>query len=353
MRYIGNKENLVEKIAHILDDEGIEGTILWDFFAGTTGFSRYFKKLNWQIISSDFMYLSYCLQKAYLENNVEPRFTKLLSTLNATSSFLFDNPLEIVLERLNSISVEEGFIYRNYTPEGTANDTIQRRYFTGENGKRIDSVRNCIERWNKNGLLQENEYYILQACLLESVSLFANVAGVYAAFSKKWDPRAVKKFIVKPIKLVYGSKPNRSFWTDSLTLCDKIDNKIDLLYLDPPYNQRQYAPNYHLLETIARWDSPIISGVSGMRDYSAQKSTFCNPTKGLRSLDYIAGTVNYRTLVLSYNTEGIMSKDSIINVLKQYGTVELAEFQYSRFKSNDRIANAPTTVMEQLYILKR
>ena len=128
-----------------------------------------------------------------------------MSTLNVKSSFLFDNPLELVLERLNSISDEEGFIYRNYTPEGTANDTIQRQYFTGENGKRIDSARNCIERWNKNGLLQENEYYILLACLLESVSLFANVAGVYAAFSKKWDPRAIKKFSIKPIKLVYGS----------------------------------------------------------------------------------------------------------------------------------------------------
>jgi len=353
MRYIGNKESLVEKISRILDDAGIEGTLLWDFFAGTTSFSRYFKGSDWQIVSSDFMYLSYCLQKAYLENNEEPRFAKLLPTLNVTSSFLFDSPLSLALNRLNSISGKEGFVYRNYTPEGTANDSIQRKYFTGENGKKIDAARSCIENWNKAGLLQENEYYILLACLLESVSLFANVAGVYAAFSKKWDPRALKDFIVKPIKLVYGSKPNRAFWSDSLSLCDKIVNEIDLLYLDPPYNQRQYAPNYHLLETIARWDSPQISGVSGMRDYSNQKSTFCNATKGLQSLDYVAGTVNYRMLVMSYNTEGIMPKDSIIDVLKQYGTVDLAEFKYNRFKSNDRVTDAPTTVMEQLYILRR
>ena len=112
----------------------------------------------------------------------------------------------------------------------------------------------------------QNEYFVLLACLIETVPFYANISGVYAAFQKKWDPRAIKRLILRPIEIVINSKTNYSFNENSVNLINKI--KADIFYLDPPYNQRQYAPNYHILETIAKYDNPEIKGVSGLRNYT-------------------------------------------------------------------------------------
>jgi adenine-specific DNA-methyltransferase len=93
--------------------------------------------------------------------------------------------------------------------------------------------------------------------------------------------------------LVYNKQKNEVYNTDSMQLIDNIDT--DILYLDPPYNKRQYAPNYHILETIAKYDNPVIKGITGMRDYSEQKSLFCNKDTALQSLDKIANTVKINT----------------------------------------------------------
>jgi len=179
--------------------------------------------------------------------------------------------------------------------------------------------------------------------------IFSNVSGVYSAFQKKWDPRALKKFLLKPIKLVFNRGNNEVFNIDSMKLIPKIET--DILYLDPPYNERQYAPNYHILETIAKYDSPIIRGISGMRDYKNQRSLFCNKSTALKSLDNIARNGKYKYLILSYNSEGIMSSEEIIEVLSKYGIVELIKFKRLRFKSNNSRENKNKKyVQEHLYI---
>jgi adenine-specific DNA-methyltransferase len=200
--------------------------------------------------------------------------------------------------------------------------------------------------------LSEEEYFILLSCLIESISFFSNTSGVYSAFQKKWDPRAVKPFLLKPIELVLNSKENEIFNSNSMELIPKID--ADILYLDPPYNERQYASNYHILETIARYDNPVIKGVTGMRDYSSQKSSFCNKNTALKSLNDIAKNAKYKYLLLSYNTEGIMSQKNIAEILNNYGAVELVEFEYLRFKSNNKgKSKTKKYIQEQLYIVKK
>jgi adenine-specific DNA-methyltransferase len=128
--------------------------------------------------------------------------------------------------------------------------------------------------------------------------------------------------------------------------------KYDIIYLDPPYNQRQYAPNYHILETIAKYDNPIIKGVSGMRSYDTQKSTFCNKIKALNDLELICKSNNYKYIVMSYSNEGIMPSNDILNIMKKYGNVKLEEYDYLRFKSNNHKDNSDKKfIKEQLYIL--
>ena len=352
MRYIGNKENLLDKIYQVMQSKNIQGNSFFDFFAGTTSVSRFFKKLDYQIFSSDLLYFSYVLQKAYISNNQVLNFEKVLNKINFQSTSLFASPLHIVVEYLNQIEPVEGFISQNYTPVGTSELEIPRMYYSDENGKIIDAIRQKIELWKTENLINENEYFILLACLIETVPFYANISGVYAAFQKKWDPRAVKKMILRPVEFVVNNKENFTFNENSTELLNQVE--ADVFYLDPPYNQRQYAPNYHLLETIAKYDNPIIKGVGGLRDYQNQKSKFCNATTAIQELNKIAKEGKFKTLILSYNTEGIMKQENIISALEKYGKVELVEFEYLRFKSNSNgESSTKKFIQEQLYILQK
>ena len=352
MRYIGNKENLLDKIHQVIQSKNIQGSSFFDFFSGTTNVGKYFKKLNYQVFSSDLLYFSYVLQQAYIVNNEELHFEKLLSKLNFQSTSLFASPLYIVVEYLNQIEPKEGFIFQNYTPSGTQYLEIPRMFYSDENGKIIDAIRQQIENWKTENLISENEYFVLLACLIETVPFYANISGVYAAFQKKWDARAVKKMILRPVEFVTNNKENFAFNRNSVELLNRVE--ADIFYLDPPYNQRQYAPNYHLLETIAKYDNPEIKGVAGLRNYENEKSRFCNANTALQELSVIAEKGKYKTLILSYNNEGIMPQEQIIATLKPFGKIDLIEFDYTRFKSNNNGESMhKKMIKEQLYILKK
>lgn len=351
MRFIGNKESLLDKIYLALEQKNVSGKTFFDFFSGTASVAKFFKRKGYSVISCDFLYLSYCLQRAYIVNNSEPKFAQIIPEIAKAEKVLLESPLDIVLAYLNKLEPVSGFIYNNYSVGGTKDLKIPRMYLSDANAQKIDAIRIQIEKWKSKNLLTDDEYYILLACLIESVGLFANISGVYAAFNKKWDPRALKPFIIKPIDLVFNKSKNMAFNVDSLTLLENINT--DILYLDPPYNARQYAPNYHLLETIAKYDNPVIHGITGIRGYEHQKSSFCNKKTALQDLDRIASSAKYKYLILSYSSEGIMSEKDIKSVLSKYGNVEVVRLKYPRYNSHINKKNTKKQyVSELLYILK-
>lgn len=352
MRFIGNKEKLVDWIYDELKFTDLSGGLFFDFFSGTTNVAKHFKKNGFQIVSSDLLYTSFVLQKAYIENNETPEFENLIPLIDAPASLFPYSNLEIVLNYLDGLDPIPGFIFNNYTPEGTSSLDVPRMYFSDLNGKKIDAIRTKIEDWYNEKFISELEYYILIACLIETVPFYANISGVYAAFHKKWDPRAKKELKLRSINILNNNKKNHVYNTNSLNLIKEFE--YDIIYLDPPYNSRQYAPNYHLLETIAKYDSPKIKGVSGMRDYSQQKSNFCVKSKALDELEIILRDSEYKFLALSYNCEGIMGAEEIKNLMSKYGKTSLKEYKYPRYKSNNKgISKNKKYVKEQLYILKK
>ena len=255
MRYIGNKENILDKIYSILTENGVEGDSFFDFFSGTTSVARYYKKLGYRVFSSDFLYLSFCLQKAYIENNREPLFGRLLPTLlSVRCASFFASPLEQVVAYLNTISPVKGFIYKNYTPEGTTALDRPRMYFSSENGKDIDAIRIQIEKWKIEDLITDSEYYILLACLIETVSFYANVAGVYAAFQKKWDPRAVKPLTLRPIEIIDNDRDNKVYNANSLDLVPNVDEKVAITIEGKTYENKNRGiaelNNYDAFDTM-------------------------------------------------------------------------------------------------------
>ena len=391
MRFIGNKENLVSKIYDFMCECGIVGRdnpkfaeskqthsshsgkadshkTFFDAFSGSTSVGRFFKSKGFEVVSCDLLYFSYCLQMAYLGNNTTPNFEGLdeiwreIKTPNLLAS-----PYQKVLYYLNNLEPKAGFIYEHYSPSGSKDLAQPRMYFSDENAQKIDTVRLQIESWKARNVITQNEYFILLATLLESVSFFANVAGVYAAFCKIWDKRALKPFSLKELTLLYerastnnaqnprtkSIKNHRCFCGNCLEILDSHTGApFDILYLDPPYNHRQYAPNYHLLETIAKYDNPCIKGVAGLREWQGQKSNFCNAKLAPLELEKIAHSPHYKALVLSYNSEGIMSKEQIEAILRaQNGRVDFIELDYPRFKSHKN--NAQKSIKEFVWILQK
>ncbi len=352
MRFIGCKKNLLPFLDSQVRAIGRDSGAFCDLFAGTAAVGGHFKKAGFDVLSTDILYFSYVLQKTYIEINAAPNFNGLISHINVPScGDLFKNKnADAVIRFLNTIEGEENFIYRHYCPEGTKGERYVRQYFTAENAKKIDAIRARIEKWRQLKWINEFEYFYLLCALIEAVPFVSNISGTYSAFLKTWDSRAHKQLRLVSPSIIFSNGRHLAANEDSASFIKHID-RVDILYLDPPYNSRQYAPNYHILETIARWDSPSVRGVTGMRDYQEQKSEFCNRRSALRALSHILEIAKYRHLIMSYNEEGVLSQDDILSVFRRHGKVQVIEKAYPRYKSNSN-GNGSRKIKERIYRLK-
>lgn len=303
IRYLGNKESMMPEIIKLLNDKGliIENKLtLFDAFCGSGSVSDALKGYFNIIINDNLRWAV-----VYTRGRIcAPRcnFSKL-----EFDPFVYLN---------SNNNVKHGFMYNNYSPGGS-----ERMYFSAENAERIDYFRAQIEEWKNNNLLNEDEYCYLLACLIESVSDVSNTAGVYGAFLKKWDSRALKK-------ISFNKVDTNNVEYDKLTLCNnKLENIIsdiecDILYLDPPYTQNQYGTQYHLLETLILDDNPTISKITGSRSTAPMRSDWSKEYKANILFDEILSKTKAKHIVFSYNNDGFMSKDFIEASMKRYGKIE-------------------------------
>ena len=133
-----------------------------------------------------------------------------------------------------------------------------------------------------------------------------------------------------------------------------LSKKCDLLYADPPYNSREYLPNYHILETIARYDYPEIHGVTGMRNYDNQKSVFCKMDTVASAFETLIRFCQSKYILISYNNEALLSTEELSEICRKYAvddSFKLFEYDYRRYKN--KIPNNSDGLKEQLYLLRR
>lgn len=279
------------------------------------------QKLGFHIVTNDIQYYSYCLNRAYIGINRQPGFSGIVEHLPPPAGLLQYDAVDVALDYLNRLTGVEGFVYRNYCPGGTAGKDFPRQYFTDENGKLCDAIRLQIEDWYRDAVISDDEYFYLLASLIEAMDKVANTASVYGAFLKHVKPSARKLLRLERLEIIPDSKVHRVFNCDGSKLVSEV--QCDILYIDPPYNQRQYCTNYHVLETIAKYDHPQLYGITGLRDYRHQKSDFCNSAKALQSLERLIQETSAKYVFLSYNSEGLMREDEIIRMMGQYGEVDL------------------------------
>lgn len=316
MRFLGNKKSITLEIYNFLENKGLldKNLTLFDAFCGTGAVSDALKG-SFNIIVNDI--LSWCV--IYTRGRIcakDCNFKKLgfdpFNYLNAHNEII------------------KGFFFKNYSPGGS-----KRMYFTSVNAGRIDYFREKIEEWKTANLLSDNEYAYLLACLIESVSDVSNTAGVYGAFLKDWDSRAIKPIEFSKVDSKDVDHGHLSF------LNEKIENVIpdidcDILYLDPPYTQNQYGTQYHILETLVLNDNPDISPITGSRSTAPMRSDWSKEYKAHILFDRVVAKSKAKYILFSYNNDGFMSKMFIEASLKRYGkpeTYECRKISYKKYRN--------------------
>ncbi|MDR2906075.1 MAG: DNA adenine methylase [Helicobacteraceae bacterium] len=333
MNYIGSKHklsNFIKSTVYAVVGEDLSDKIFCDIFAGTGIVGRNFKTEAKKIIANDCEYYSYVLNKNYIENHTE-----------------IPNKQDFIDELNNLPLAENGFIYKNYCVGGNG----KRQYFSDYNGKKIDTIRQKIEEWKNENKISSNLYFFLLASLLECADKVANTASVYGAYLKHLKKSAEKELILQSAIYDLNDRNHEVFNADSNILISQIVG--DILYLDPPYNARQYGANYHLLNTIAKYDNFVPKGKTGMREYA--KSNYCSSTKVLIEFDNLIKNAHFQYIFLSYNNEGLMSVENLKKIMQKYGKYDLAEIDYQRFKADkteNRNHKADKT-KESLHILEK
>lgn len=330
MNYIGSKHSLLSFLQQTIS--GVTGFkdgseyVFADLFAGTGTVGAAYKSGGCHVISNDIQYFSFVLNKHLIENSPPIHSDALLN-------------------KLNSLAGIEGFVYNNYC----LGSGCGRNYFTDSNGMRCDAMRSELERLYSTGEIDESLYYYFLASLINSIDKYANTASVYGAFLKETQKTALKDFELELLPVIDGPR-GRVYNEDINVLVKKISG--DVLYLDPPYNVRQYCSNYHVLETIARYDNPVLRGKTGMRNYARQKSAFCSKKRVFDAFDNLLANADFKYVFVSYNNEGLMRLDTLKEIMSRYGTYSCFKKTYKRFKAaKNKHCSAEYCTTEYLHCL--
>lgn len=322
MNYIGSKQKLAPWIKSVLEQvypHDLKNAVFADLFAGTGQVSRFLKKDVFKIICNDLENYSFILNSHYIGNT-----KKLL-------------PIDLLYQP------QKGLIYQQFS-DGT---DIKRKYFTKENAQIIDGIRQEIEKKFNHQKINQQQYFWLLASLLESADKIANTASVYGSFLKKYKKTALKPLNFQLVEYEITNQQNEIYQEDANSLIKKISG--DILYLDPPYNSRQYGANYHVLNKIVDYKNFSSDKITGLTDYN--KSNYCKKDKVYEEFENLIKNANFPYIFISYNNEGLIKEEDFQKMLQKYGQYSLYQKEYKRFKSDAKRPHQTPTTFEHLHVL--
>lgn len=312
-RYIGSKFRMLDFINDVLNKEKIEYSSFLDLFGGTGIVGDHFNNQNTKVYVNDLLKSNYLSYLSWFGNDPIDK-KKIVNYIHEYNS----------LDKL-----KDNYFSLNFS------DT----YFSKENCKKIGFIREDIENNYMNNKINNRERAILITSLLYAMDKIANTVGHYDAYRKNGVLDRKLELEMLNLKSNKNNKNNKVFNEDSNELVRNI--KADIVYIDPPYNSRQYSDAYHLLENVAMWEKSDVFGVAKKMERTGTKSKYCSVSAPLVFKDLIEN-INAKYIIVSYNNMGKkgasrsqakISDDDILNILSKKGKVKTFEMDFNQFNT--------------------
>lgn len=312
-RYIGNKSKLLEFINDTIEKENIEFNTFGDVFSGTGVVAEYFLNKDKDVYVNDLLFSNYVVYKALLDNEE-----------------FKENKVKEIINEYNKINPEE--IEDNYF-----SDNFSDNYYHYYDAKKIGYIREDIERRYLRKEINNREYYILISCLLYSMDKISNTVGHYESFlNRKPEYKNLK---ISQMNLREHNAKSYIYNEDANKLVRRI--AVDVMYIDPPYNARQYANFYHLLENVAKWEKPKVYNKAKKMERKDIMSDYCK-SNAKEVFEDLIENIKAKYIIVSYNntykaksTSSVNSikYEDMVKILEKKGEVKVYETDYKFFNS--------------------
>ncbi len=351
-RYIGTKTRIIDWVLDTISETCEQGSHVVDLMTGTAAVASALRATGYRVTANDLMTYSLHHARTALLLDSAPAYSGIEHRLR-TDIQRATGTYERVLDTLSSLKPIEGYFMRELSKGGApSNGERPRNYFTPDNAMRIDAARQWIRESRAEGLLSDLEHSLLLHDLIMASNDVANIAGTYGHYMSKTAARAEQPLLLTPtawVPLPHDVGGHQALQGYAETVAAGL--QADLCYIDPPYMKRQYAANYHVLETLAREDEPEAVGVSGLRPWRDQYSNFCTKTKIRDSFRAIFRGMNCPRFIVSYSEDGLLPVDELVKLFAEFGAVDVREYTHKRFKSND--SKLAPELTEYLVVLDR
>jgi adenine-specific DNA-methyltransferase len=299
IKYLGSKRVLVPRLVEMVSS--IEGVrTVFDVFSGTSRVGHALKRAGLRVTANDHNAYAHVLAQCYVEadrDRILPR-------------------VERALDELRQVSPRAGYLTETYC--------IQSRFFHPKNGERIDAMRDRIEEMDLSPTVRA----VVLVSLMEAADRVDSTTGVQMAYLKQWAPRAHNDLKLRVPDFLPGS--GRALCLEAADAARQVE--CDLAYLDPPYNQHSYLRNYHIWETLVRWDAPEVYGVACKRvDCRDRRSDFNSKVRIRAAMEEVLQAIRARRIIVSFNNEGYLARDEMVELLEPLGEVTVQEVAYDRY----------------------
>lgn len=321
-RYIGNKTRLTHWLISRIGELAPAGGTVADPMCGTASVSEALRGSGFRVIAADIMTFSVHHARVRLLLNSAPPFEGL--------GFRYRE----VLGLLNDLRPVEGLFFREYSPCGKPfSGDEPRKYLSASNASRLDAASRQIRAWFEEGLITDLENSLLRHDLVLATNRVANIAGTYGHYRSQFSTASMSQMTLLPTSF------RGEFRTDHVVMqgpAEDLASQIvaDVCYIDPPYMKRQYAANYHLIETVARGDEPEAIGVSGLRPWRDQYSVFCTRTRIQNAFQRLIQNADCGVFLISYSSDGLLKENELAELFGPLGEYSLERRVFPRFKSN-------------------